>query len=160
MRIPAGYLYYENPMPEVGYHSIFPDVTAFLNGKELFFEVVVTHDMDAKKREFYKNGNHVCYRIDYSKIPYTISPEELKRLVLEDPSNKYLVCETQVNVNPVEVKETASPSFFEEVISFCKENPIWAGIIFIAGCFVTYWLLTPKKATVNINNRVYRRPAF
>lgn len=160
MRVASGYLNYENPKSEIEFGSIVPDVTAIANGMGLFFEVVVTHDMDSKKRQVYTNGNHICYKLDYSKIPYTISPEELKRLVLEDPSNKYLVCEARVNVNPVEVKKTASSSILEDVISFCKENPIWACIIFIAGCFVTYWLLTPKKATVNINNRVYRRPAF
>lgn len=64
-----------------------PDVSAIFEGKPIYFEVYVSHAVDSGKEKFFIGGKHRSLEIDLSDCT-TTSFDEIKRLVLEETSNK------------------------------------------------------------------------
>lgn len=104
MNIPGhGTITYSNPISERRLEKIRPDVTAIYMDEPIYFEIFVSHSVDLGKAKFLKIGKYKSLEIDLSKAknaPY----EEVKRLVLEETSNKkvfYWLPESQsVGQNP------------------------------------------------------------
>lgn len=86
--IPNEVLIYSQARQEESFLSIIPDVVVVSNNCNVFFEVTVTHGIDAFKRGVYLNGQHKSIEIDLREIAYDISPDELKKMVLHQINNK------------------------------------------------------------------------
>ncbi len=66
-----GTVFYENAVTEKYFNTIKPDVTANTSGQNLFFEVLVTHRVDAIKEKYYRVGEHKSVEIDLQNYKFT-----------------------------------------------------------------------------------------
>lgn len=85
-----GTVLYDNPVKEKYFQTIQPDVTAITSGQNLFFEVLVTHLVDASKEKFYSDGEHKSVEIDLQKYEFT-TREDLEKVILTDTNNKRII---------------------------------------------------------------------
>ena len=82
-----GVIEYMGAVAENSLEQIRPDVSATFEGKPIYFEVYVSHSVDSGKEKFFIGGKHRSLEIDLSDCT-TTSFNEIKRLVLEETSNK------------------------------------------------------------------------
>ncbi len=85
-----GLILYDNAIKEKYFQTIQPDVTASTNGKNLFFEVLVTHRVDLAKEKFYVDGGHKSIEIDLQNFTFT-SKEDLTKEILTNCKNKRII---------------------------------------------------------------------
>ncbi len=85
-----GSITYENPQTEKPFQGITPDVSAKTDGKDLFFEIQVTHAVDKAKETFYKDGEYKSIEIDLKNYTAT-AREDLAQEVLRNDSNKRII---------------------------------------------------------------------
>lgn len=115
IQIPEKIIFYTSARQEKKFQLIVPDVIVNVDGVNVFFEIEVTHPVDSFKDSFYKKGKHKSIKIDLSNISYDIRPDELKELVLSKEDNKAIIFwQSDIGQN----------TFLNNVIEFCKENPV------------------------------------
>jgi hypothetical protein len=68
--------------------DIIPDVVAYIEGKPLLIEIVVTHGIDAEKMEKIKDLGISTLVIDLSDEDRTLSEDELSPIVVEGTEKK------------------------------------------------------------------------
>lgn len=83
---------------EQSFGDVIPDVVVYVKDKFFFVEVFVTHRVNDDKISKLKKANISTIEIDLSKIDRTISPEELRDILLQSNSLKQWV------YNAVEIK--------------------------------------------------------
>jgi hypothetical protein len=67
----------EKPLP-----GFTPDVLTRLDsGEQVAFEILVTHEVDAEKREKIRRAKITCFELDLSKVRRLISYDELQRSI-------------------------------------------------------------------------------
>lgn len=92
IKIPGRQLLYSNVRVENVLDGKKPDVTVTANGEDVHFEIRVTNPVQKEKKAFYCNGKHKCIEIDLSDTKWqTAPPEDLKKYVLEETLNKYII---------------------------------------------------------------------
>jgi len=102
-----------------------PDVSATHDDKPIYFEVYVSHAVDIGKEKFFIAGRHRSLEIDLSDCT-TTSIDEIKRLVLDETSNKKIFF-----WQDEQVAETIQP---EKEEKFWGKFVLWAvGILIIFG---------------------------
>ncbi len=105
-----GIIEFINPILEKSYGKIRPDVTANLNEKNLFLEVIVTHPLSKENRDFYVAEKHKSIIIFLKNVDL-VDYEQFKHEVLFNTENKEIVyweaiVETQTVKNlPVQIPE-------------------------------------------------------
>ncbi len=102
-----GEVHYTNAVQELSFHKFKPDVTAYINGERLFFEVFVTHKVEADKEDFYLEGKYKSVEINLQGYSFE-SMEALEREILENVSNKRIIYWQEVK----EVKSNNSDWFY------------------------------------------------
>ena len=85
-----GRIEYSNAVAEKELSSTRPDVTAIFGGKEIYFEIAVTHFVEPEKEDFFIREQHTCVEIDLSEIS-TESYEEIENVVLNHTENKKII---------------------------------------------------------------------
>lgn len=111
-----GQLNYFNAVAEKGIDGLIPDVTVSTEEGIIHFEIEVTNPVNQYKKDKYKSGQHRCIAIDLSKVDREINPEDLKRLVLEEITNKRTIfweVEEEVAIVP---SANSSNEFWEKFI--------------------------------------------
>lgn len=80
---------YIDPCLETSIGKYRSDVSAKYRNEDLHFEVVVNHDLEPDKKEYFQSQKINCIRIDLSD-PKLLSahPEIIKHAVIEDQENK------------------------------------------------------------------------
>ena len=88
IRIEGATLNYTDACQEKALETIVPDVSVNCNGIPIHFEIRVTHPVDADKERFYNERQYKSIEINLNDVPYDITPEKLKALVLDETRNK------------------------------------------------------------------------
>jgi len=149
MDIPKhGTIFYSNPVAEKQLISKRPDVTATLNGEKIFFEIAVKHFIEPSKRQFFKDGQYKSIEIDLSNVPYDITPDKLKDIVLLQINNKTIIFwEPQIIITTeIQIVRLAKQdSILTRIIRFCEKNPILAVIIAFFVVRFSLRILTLKR---------------
>lgn len=138
--IPGMTLNYTQPEQEKRLGSIIPDVTVSAKDYTVYFEIAITNPVNSFKEKFYNTGQHKSIEIDLSKIPYNITPEELRKLILQETRNKRRIFWEPLPVNKSNVRENKM---------IWWKQPV-ALLLFIAsGIFLLYrgykWLTIKKQ---------------
>lgn len=104
IRIPGRRLVYSNVRVENWLDTKRPDVTVFVEGENVHFEIRVSNAVKENKKQFYFNGKYKCVEIDLSdKEIWTLPLEELKEVILEKSYNKSIIYwEEQIEPLPKE----------------------------------------------------------
>lgn len=66
-----GTVIYESPESEKSFLTFKPDITAKINGQDLFFEIFVTHAVDRIKETFFRNGEHKSVEINFTPLVFS-----------------------------------------------------------------------------------------
>ena len=75
------------PELERAFESLRPDVAARVNGEWFFIEIAVTHFVDEKKQNQYKELGYPCIEIDISSIQMDWTWESLAAAILDSPEH-------------------------------------------------------------------------
>lgn len=82
---------YSSPKKEQWIGAVRSDVKVVHNAEEIHIEIVVTHDMDENKLEYYRSEHIKCIRIDLSNPGLRkADTATIKEAILEDYTNKEL----------------------------------------------------------------------
>lgn len=81
----------DNVEVEKDFGCVVPDLVISGLGKQLFIEIAYTHFVDEVKRAKLKELGIATLEIDLSGLPEVPSLNELARLVVDEPSNRYWV---------------------------------------------------------------------
>ncbi len=91
IKIPKyGNVLYAEPIAEKRFENIRPDVTATFEGKNIYFEIFVSHSVDEKKDKYIKENLLRCIEIDLSPLQ-NATYEEIYDEVLEKLENKRVI---------------------------------------------------------------------
>jgi hypothetical protein len=148
---PKGWMNYQKVELEKGLGYLRPDVVIVVGERKIFIEIFVNNKKKAKEIELLKFNDLLSFEIDLSNVPVTITPDELKILVLQTASRYILHWETEKEINKVEeviipqiistsnkIKE--APSILEQLGSFIEKNVdalIFLCVVLIFGLAMT-----------------------
>jgi len=118
-----GEIVYENPIPEKYFKNIKPDITATINGHNLFFEILVTHPVDSDKENFFMQNECKSVEIDLKNFNF-LSFENLKKEILDNIENKRVI-------------------YWEKEER--KDNFLLIILLFILGLFTAIWLKSKMR---------------
>lgn len=119
--------------------DIRPDIIAYQNSIPFLIEVAVTHFSNSEKIKRIREKNIHAIEIDLSKVDYTTTKEELRKLIVDDADNKKWLS----NPDAVLVKQKLK-SKLDEKIRIINEN-IYRSRNKTQNSYVTYTRLPVKK---------------
>jgi competence protein CoiA len=136
-----GRIQYSEAFAEKKLERIRPDVSAVYNEQPIYFEVFVSHAVDAGKEKFFKQWKHRSLEIDLSGC-MTTSFKEIEELILDRVDNKKVFFwEDEPIIIMDEPKPTPKPS-----ISRSNSNEgSWISVILAILAIFGIYKLTKKK---------------
>ncbi len=96
--------------------SVVPDLVISALGKKLFVEIAYTHFVDEVKRSKLQELGIATLEIDLSGLSEVPSMSELARLVVEEPSNRFWVCNLKQDELNRRVSEVAKQKLTKAVV--------------------------------------------
>lgn len=85
-----GKVLYENAIKEQFFETVKPDVSAIINGQNIFFEILVTHAVGEVKDGFYITGKYKSVEIDLQNYSFT-NRKDLENEILNNTLNKRII---------------------------------------------------------------------
>lgn len=148
-----GIISYSDPIAEKQYESIRPDVFAKVDKQYIFFEIYVTHAVDAEKEKVFIKKKLNSIEIDLQGAE-ELKYSEIRRLVLDEVNNKRIIF----------WNKTEDITSIETITETEKETTNSAGDIIveiiIGGILVIGTYLGLKKLFPNLINRTYQKKKY
>lgn len=91
--------------------DIRPDIVAYQGSIPYLIEVAVTHFSDSEKVKYIRKKNIHAIEIDLSKVTYTTTKEELRKLIIDKVDNKKWIS----NPDAVFIKQKLKEKLYEKI---------------------------------------------